>query len=72
MKYTEKIFDIQTGEESIIERQETAEEILHRETKLIEEQTRQAEEQSKTTQRQEILNRLGLTQEEAKLLLGGN
>ncbi len=33
---------------------------------------RQAEAEAKAAQRQEILNRLGITEEEARILLGGN
>jgi uncharacterized protein with von Willebrand factor type A (vWA) domain len=33
---------------------------------------KQAEEQTKVEQRQALLNKLGITEEEARLLLGGN
>lgn len=33
---------------------------------------RQAEAESKAAQRQALLNRLGITEEEARILLGGN
>jgi hypothetical protein len=72
MKITEKIFDAVTGEETIIERDETAEEIAHREAKLIEAQAKLAEAEAKAAQRQALLNRLGITEEEARILLGGN
>lgn len=68
----EKEINIQTGEEMIIEREETADEKaqrLEREVKLAE---KQAEAEAKAAARQAILDRLGLTEEEARLLLGGN
>lgn len=34
--------------------------------------TKQAEEKTKATQRQALLDKLGITEEEARLLLGGN
>lgn len=68
MKYTEKIFDIQTSEETFIEKDMTAEEIA----KLEEIQTQQAEAEVKEAARQELLSRLGITEEEARILLGGN
>lgn len=70
MELKEKIVDLQTGE--IIWRDYTPEEIA--EVKVykakIEEEKKLAEE--KRLARQAILNRLGITEEEAKLLLGGN
>jgi hypothetical protein len=54
----------------------TEEEIQAVEQKKIENQTvldaEQAEAEAKAAARQAILNRLGLTAEEAQLLLGGN
>jgi len=54
----------------------TEEEIQAVEQKQIENQTvldaEQAEAEAKATARQAILDRLGLTAEEAQLLLGGN
>ena len=72
MKITEKIFDAQTGEETIVEREETAQEVAEREafeTKLA---TQQAQANSKAAQRRAILEHLGITEEEARILLGGN
>jgi len=70
MKITEKIFDIQTGEETIVEREETVAEKKTREA--IEKQiaAEKAEANAKAEARQAVLNRLGLTADEAKLLLG--
>lgn len=65
----EKIVNIATGEETIIEREETAEEIAQREAAEAQAAQFEAEAQAKATQRAQILERLGLTEEEAKLLL---
>ncbi len=70
MKITEKEFNVQTGEETITERDETAAEKKIREAKQKEIAARQAEAEAKAAARQEILDRLGLTADEAKLLLG--
>jgi cell shape-determining protein MreC len=70
MLITEKIFDFSTGEETIIEREETAEEIAYRELKLAEAQAKLAEAEAKATQKAALLERLGITEAEAKLLLG--
>ena len=72
MKYLEKIVDITTGEETIVEREETAADKKLREQRAKEFAAIQAEAEAKKTQRQAILDRLGLTAEEAQLLLGGN
>jgi len=69
-----KIINVETGE--VIERELNAEEIAQQEideAKLAEiELKRQAEAEAKAAQRQAILNRLGITEEEARILLGGN
>jgi hypothetical protein len=72
MKITEKNFDIVTGEETITERDETSAETQARLQHEAEIAQRQAEAEAKAAQRQAILNRLGLTEEEARILLGGN
>ncbi len=71
MKITEKIFDATTGEETIIEREETAQEKEKRETLEAEFAARQAEAAVKEAARQALLDKLGITAEEAQLLLGG-
>jgi hypothetical protein len=70
MKIIEKEFNIETGEETITERDETAAEIKDRLD--YEKQIAQtlAEAEAKATARAAILDRLGLTDEEAKILLG--
>jgi hypothetical protein len=69
MKVTEKNFDIITGEETIIERDETAAETKLRLDSAKESAAALAAVQAKETARAEILNRLGLTAEEAAILL---
>jgi hypothetical protein len=69
MKITEKEFNTITGEETITEREETDAEAaarLDRETELAQ---RQTEAEAKATQKAALLNRLGITDDEAKLLL---
>ena len=69
MKIIEKEFNAITGEETITEREETAAEQSAREAREAERATQQAEAEAKATARQAILDRLGLTADEAKLLL---
>jgi hypothetical protein len=70
MKYLEKIVDAITGEETIIEYEQTAADKKIREERAKEFAAAQAEADAKAAQRQAILDRLGLTADEAKLLLG--
>lgn len=63
-----KIVNAETGE--IIERPYTEEEMKEYESNLEKKQTEFAQEQAKATARQTILDRLGLSEEEARLLLG--
>jgi hypothetical protein len=72
MKIIQKEFNIQTGEETITERDETAAEKKAREKAEADYAAEQAEADAKAAQRQAILNRLGITEEEARILLGGN
>ena len=72
MKIIEKNFDILTGKETITERDETAAETKARLDYAAAVAAQQAEAQAKATARQAVLDRLGLTAEEAQLLLGGN
>lgn len=69
MKIIEKEFNCITGEETIAERDETAAETKARLDRAKQIATFQAELEAKETARQEILNRLGLTAEEAAILL---
>ena len=70
MKITEKDFNVLTGEETITEREETAQEQIEREVFEAELAVKQAEAETKAAQRQVILDRLGLTADEARLILG--
>ena len=70
MKIITKEFNIQTGEETITERDETAAEKKDRLDFEKEIAAAQAEAQAKAIARLAILDRLGLTADEAKLLLG--
>jgi hypothetical protein len=72
MKITEKEFNIATGEETITERDATPKEIAEAQRLQTEAAERQAEAEAKAATRQVILDRLGLTEEEARILLGGN
>ena len=70
MKIIEKEFNALTGEETIIEREETAQEKAEREAAEARFAVAQAEAEAKEAARQAVLDRLGLTADEAKLLLG--
>jgi hypothetical protein len=70
MKITEKEFNIQTGEETITERDETAAETKARLDSAKEAAAEQAESKAKAIARQAIFDRLGLTADEAAILLG--
>lgn len=72
MKITEKIFDIVTGQETITERDETASETKARLDYEAEATALAAAQHEAAAARQEILDRLGITADEARLLLGGN
>ena len=65
-----KIVNCETGEEIV--RDATVEEITQIEAEQAAQATAQAEAQAKATARQAILDRIGLTADEAQLLLGGN
>ena len=69
MKITEKEFNAITGEETITERDETEQEIAERQSFEAQIAERQAQIQEIASARAAILNRLGITAEEAKLLL---
>ncbi len=63
-----KIHDIETGE--IIEREMTNAEFKQYEADQAAEIARQAEIETKAAEKQALLDRLGITADEAKLLLG--
>ena len=70
MKIIEKEFNASTGEETITEREETAAEKKEREKREADNLVRKAEAEAKATAKAALLNKLGITAEEAKLLLG--
>jgi hypothetical protein len=70
MKLIDKNINAITGEEIITEREATADEIKAREKHEAILLLLQAEAEAKEAARQAILDRLGLTADEAKLLLG--
>jgi predicted nucleic acid-binding Zn-ribbon protein len=70
MKITEKEFNALTGEETITERDETAAEKKVRQVFEKETADRKTEAETKAVARQVIADRLGLTADELKLLLG--
>jgi hypothetical protein len=72
MKIIERTHDIKTGETTDIERDETAAETKARLDREAEIAQRQAEAEDKATAKAALLTKLGITAEEAQLLLGGN
>jgi hypothetical protein len=70
MKIIEKEFNIQTGEETITERDETAAEKKIREKLEADYAKQQGEAEAKAAARQAIADRLGLTADELQVLLG--
>lgn len=65
-----RIHNIETDE--VIDREMNDTEFAQYEADQEAEALRQAEAEAKSTARQAILDRLGLSEEEARLLLGGN
>jgi hypothetical protein len=72
MKIIEKEFNASTGETTVTERDETAVETAEREAFEAEVAERLAAQAIKESAREALLARLGITAEEAQLLLGGN
>jgi len=70
MIITEVEFNIETGEETITEREETTAEKKERLAIEAELAKQQAEADAKAEARTAILDRLGLTADEAAILLG--
>ncbi len=70
MKIKIKEYDVTTGEETITERDETAAEIAEREAFIAKQAELTAEAEAKATQKTALLERLGITEDEARLLLG--
>jgi len=69
MKIIEKDFNVITGEETITERDETAAETKARLDHQKEIAAKQAEAEKKAIEKAALLAKLGITDDEAKLLL---
>lgn len=69
MIITEKTLDINTGEETFSERNETAAETKQRLDQAKEVAAIAAEAEAKTIEKAALLAKLGITEDEAKLLL---
>lgn len=70
MKITEKEFNVLTGEETITERDETTAEKKERETRQKEIAAENAEAEANAIAKAAILDRIGLTADELKTILG--
>lgn len=62
------VHNVETGE--VVEREFNAEELAQQQALLAEQETKKAEQAAKEAARAEILAKLGLTAEEAAVLLG--
>ena len=69
MKITEKTFNVQTGEETITERDETSAEISEREKTEADYLATKTQAETKAAAKAALLAQLGITEEQAKLLL---
>lgn len=65
----EKIVDLETGEEIVIEREETEKEKIEKEKAAIELKNISDKMAEKEKSKSALLEKLGITEEEAKLLL---
>jgi uncharacterized protein (UPF0371 family) len=65
-----KIVNVETGEEIV--RDASAEEITQMQLDTANAEARKQAEAQAAAQRQALLTRLGITEEEARILLGGN
>ena len=70
MKIIEKEFNVLTGEETILERDETVAEKKIREAREKQLALLESEVKARAAQRQAIAERLGLTADELQVLLG--
>lgn len=69
MKITEKTFDVETGKETLTERDETPQEIAERELAEKNHAIFKAENEARAIAKAALLKRLNMTAEEAALLL---
>ena len=70
MKIIDTNFNILTGEETVTEREESADETKSRLDNAKETAAAQAAAAAKATEKAALLTKLGITADEAKLLLG--
>jgi hypothetical protein len=70
MKTIEKTFDAITGETTVLERDMTSEEITAYNKAVSDAQAATAAAETKAAEKAALLTRLGITADEAKLLLG--
>jgi hypothetical protein len=70
MKSIEKIIDIQTGEETLVEHTLSANQVAHIKAFELAEKEKADERAEKEAARSAVLTKLGLTAEEAQALLG--
>ncbi len=68
-KIIERTFDLETGKTVDAERNMTSEEIAQVEAAQVKAAQLQAQAEARATQKAALLNRLGITEDEAKLLL---
>jgi len=68
MIITEKIYDVKTGETTVIDREATTDEIAFYEAAKAESEAAQAEATAKEAARQAVLDKLGLTAEDIAAL----
>lgn len=68
MTLNERIFDIATGEEVL--KEYSKQQIAEVEIAKLEQEKRKAEQNKKAIEKMALLEKLGITEEEAKLLLG--
>jgi hypothetical protein len=61
-----------TATDEVIDREMNDQEFAAYEAEQAAQAVKQAEAEAKAAQRQALLNRLGITEEEARILLGGN
>jgi hypothetical protein len=72
MKIIERIFDVTTNQTTDIERDATPDEIAQAQALELAAQQKAEQDAAKAAAKQTLLDKLGITQEEAQLLLGGN
>ena len=69
---TKPIVRIYIGEGEYVDREMNDQEYTQYQKDQAEADSRKAEAETKAAQRQALLSRLGITEEEARILLGGN